>query len=80
MVPTTPGHRPAGQDQEDMVNISAAERVAVEAHLDRLARQVGDLAGRLEMLKADLRGSASPARQLGQPAASQDRRSRRGAP
>jgi hypothetical protein len=62
------------------MNLSAAERAAAEAYLDRLARQVGDLAGRLEMLKADLRVSASPARPHAQPAASPDRRSRRGAP
>ena len=62
------------------MNISAAERVAVEAYLDGLARQVGELAGRLEMLKADLRGSASPARPPAQPAASHDHQSRRGAP
>jgi hypothetical protein len=58
------------------MNLSAAERAAAEAYLDRLARHVSELAGRLEVLKSDLRVSASPVRQLGQPAASQDHRSR----
>ena len=62
------------------MNISAAERAAAEAYLDRLARNIRDLAERLDVLKADLRGPASPARQSGQQAAAPDRRSRRGAP
>ncbi len=62
------------------MNISAAERAVVEAYLDRLAGDVRDLAERLEMVRADLRAPASPARRSGQQAAAPDRRSRRGAP
>jgi hypothetical protein len=59
-----------------MMNFSAAERAAVEAYLDRLARNVRDLAVRLEVLRTDLRAPASPARPPGQRASSPDRRSR----
>ena len=62
------------------VNLSAAERAAVEAYLDRLALEVRDLVERLENIRAALRGPASPARPSGQQAAAPDRRSRRGAP
>jgi hypothetical protein len=63
-----------------MMNFSAAERAAVEAYLDRLARNVRDLAVRLEVLRTDLRAPASPARLPARRAASLDHRSRRGAP
>ncbi len=62
------------------MNISVAERAAVEAYLDGLARNARDLAERLEMLKAGLRVPPSPARLPGQQAVSFDHRSRRGAP
>ena len=62
------------------MNISVAERAAVEAYLDRLTRNVRDLAERLEMLKTDLRVAASPDPRPGRRAVSPERRSRRGAP
>lgn len=57
------------------MNISVAERAEVEAYLDRLTRNVRDLAERLEALKIDLCGPASPDRPPVRQAASLDRRS-----
>src|SRR5215471_10161784 len=71
-----PGARSGG----DAVNISVAERAAAEAYLDRLTRNVRDLAERLEMLKVDLRVADSPDPPPGRRAVSPGRRSRRGAP
>jgi len=62
------------------MNITVAERAAVEAYLDLLARNVRDLAERLEALKTGLPAPASPARPPAQQAASLDHRSRRGTP
>ncbi len=60
--------------------MSAGERAAVEAYLDRLAGDIRNLAERLEKVKSGFRGPASPVRQSGRQAAAPARRSRRGAP
>jgi hypothetical protein len=62
------------------MSISAAERAALEAHLDMLARNVRGLAERLEVLKTSLRARPSPIPPPGQQALSLDHRSRPGAP
>jgi len=62
------------------VNISMAERAAVEAYLDSLALEVRNLAERLNEVKTALRGPASPTRQSDQQDAAPARRSQRGAP
>ena len=62
------------------MNMSTAERAAVEAYLDRLTRDMGELANRLDTLKTQLCGPASPGRPHARQAVSLDRRSQRGAP
>ena len=64
----------------EAMNISVAERAAVEAYLDSLVSDVRELADRLEVLRTGLRVPASPDRPPGQQAASLDHRSPRGAP
>ena len=62
------------------MNITVAERAAVEAYLDSLVSDVRELADRLEVLRTGLRVPAPPDRPPGQQAASLDHRSLRGAP
>lgn len=62
------------------MRMTAAERAAAEAYLERLAYNVKDLAERLEALKADLRGPPFPAPQRGRQAVSPDRPARRDVP
>ncbi len=71
--PQPPSHHVS---QSYAMNISVAERATVDAYLGRLARNVKDLAERLEMLKTGLRVPPSLARPPGQRAASLDHRSR----
>jgi hypothetical protein len=62
------------------MQITAGERAAVEAYLDRLAHNVRDLAERLEALRSDLHGPPFPVDQRGGQAVSPDHRVRRDVP